>query len=195
MALFPFGVRQVRVASLLTDPVGGTTGPTYNTAIVFRGVQEMSFTIDQGNQVDLPGDDIILASSAQAGALRYTLRGGGIPWTGITMMFDAVSIASGTAPNDTLELAEKPTAAPPFHQIRAVAIAPDGGDVLIELPKAKVQGTFPPLGLVNGAFTTTEITGTGYPTDSIYAPTGANAITKRIRVFQRNGTAAVGTAA
>lgn len=186
-----FSIRDAKIAELLTDT--GATGPTYATALDFAGVQELSIAPDTGTQVDLRGDDTVIESIAQEGAMRFTLRGGGIPLDAISLIFDAVLTIAGTPPDTTTTFYERQNANKPYFRVRGLAVVPGQGEVVIELPKCLANGPIPPIGLVDGAFTTTEITGTALWTTATYG--GSPDLPRRVILLHRQGTAATGSAA
>ncbi len=161
----PFGVRDAKMRVVTADT--GTSGPTYSaTNIDIRGVTEIGFEPEEGDQVDAEGDDEILASETTAGAIRGTIRTTGIPYTAYAAIYNLTVAVTGTTPSEITSYTKPEVPNRPFFGLHGMSLAKGGGAVLVDMKKVKADGELPPFALTNGEFGTTEIPFTAYKTDS-----------------------------
>lgn len=132
-----FGVKELKIYPLLTDPVGGPA--TYGTGLPMTGAVSLTLngTIESKY---LKGDSVILDGDAVWDELVGTLEYRKLSLDVMQALLSTVEVTAGTTPNQTVAYTIKSTDTLKMFRIDGRALAADypSGDVLFSLPKCKL---------------------------------------------------------
>jgi hypothetical protein len=142
-----FGVKEMKVAKLLTDPTGAPPA-TYGTSIPLVGSQKMSLT-GVINSKFLRGDNMLLDADAVWDSLTATVDYAKISLDAMSVFYSTATVDSGTTPNQLATLGMKNTDVLQYFKLegRSASADPIAGDFLFSLWKCKLA-SFPTLGLM-----------------------------------------------
>src|SRR5258706_527309 len=144
MALTPvtrvFGVKEMKIYPLLTDPVGGTA--TYGTGVPLTGAVNLVLngTIDSKY---LKGDSIILDGDTVWDQLQGSVEYRKLSLDVMQVLLSTTEVTAGTTPSQTVTYSIKSTDTLKSFRIDGRALAADypAGDVLFSMPKCKLMDT------------------------------------------------------
>jgi hypothetical protein len=141
-----FGVKEMKIYALLTDPVGGPA--TYGTGVPLTGATKLTLngTIDSKW---LKGDSALLDGDAVWDQLEGTVEYRKLSLDAMQIFLSTVEVTAGTTPNQTVTYGIKSTDTLKTFRIDGRALAADypSGDVLFSLPKCKLMDV-PTMGLM-----------------------------------------------
>src|SRR4030042_3205126 len=92
---FVFGVKDCKIAKLLTDASGA---PTYDTSIDVPGIKGVTATLQVEEKV-LEGDEAVIDRRTQIKSVEFAVENGVIPLAACAVIFGGTSVVSGTTPN------------------------------------------------------------------------------------------------
>ena len=142
-----FGVKEMRIAKLLTDPTG-IPPATYGASVPLVGSQKLTIT-GAINTKFLRGDNMLLDSDTVWDSLSATVDYAKLSLDAMSVFYSTTTVDSGTTPNQLATLAMKNTDVLQYFKIegRAASADPIAGDILFSLWKCKLS-SFPTLGLM-----------------------------------------------
>jgi hypothetical protein len=157
-----FGVKEIRISKLQTDPAGGTA--TYAPSVVVTGSQRLllSGTI---KVVYLRGDNQLLDSDAVLETMTAALDYSKLNLDAMSVFFSTGTVDTGTTPNQIATWGPmKNTDTLNYFRIdaRAAGADPVAGDVWFPLYKCKLTA-FPPIGLAEEDYQRSALTVTVVP--------------------------------
>lgn len=141
-----FGLSDVKIAAW-------TSAGTYSTLVDVMSVQMMGVTL-QFSEAQLTGDDAITAQAARAIGGRCQIRFGGIN-------LDALAVLLGRATSTISSVVQQSVrggSRMPYIGIIGKALAEEGGDIWVYVPKAKLSGDFAIAMMEYGSFAIPEAT-------------------------------------
>lgn len=128
----PYGLRDVKVATLEAD---GTRG----TLVDLPNGRTFSFS-EEEEFAELRGDDKVVAKRGQGPNVEWELESGGISLEAYAIMNGGEVTTSGTAPNEVKTYKKKATDARPDFWVEGQAISEGGGDFHVVLYRCKADG-------------------------------------------------------
>lgn len=153
----PYGVRDIKLTQY-TDALGMVLG---QTSVDLPYVQTLNFT-EAEEFAELRGDDKLITTRGRGSMVNWDLESGGIASSAWAVFTGGSVVESGLAPNRVVELRKKATQARPWFRIDGKIISDSGGDVLVRIYRCRANGDIGS-NFVDGEFTTTSVTGVGYP--------------------------------
>lgn len=132
-----FGVKELKVYPLLTDPVGGTA--TYGTGVPLTGAVQLTLNGKLESKY-LKGDSVILDGDAVWDELDGTVEYRKLSLDAMQVLLSTTEVTAGTTPNQTVTYTIKSTDTLKTFRIDGRALAADypSGDVLFSLSKCKL---------------------------------------------------------
>lgn len=140
-----FGVKEVRLAQLLTDPAGGAA--TYGATVAVPGAKEVAIT-GVVNTKYLRGDNSLLDADAVFEHMEATFSFGKQNLDLYALMTDAAVVDAGVTPNQSSTWTFLRTTNLKYFQIDCRSVSADfiQGDVRFTLYKCKIMA-LPTMGL------------------------------------------------
>lgn len=153
----PYGVRDIKLTQYL-DALGMVLG---TTSVDLPYIQTLNFT-EAEEFAELRGDDKVITTRGRGSMVNWDLEAGGLATASWAVFTGGSVIARGLAPNRTIELQKKATQSRPWFRIDGKIISDSGGDILVRIYRCRANGDIRS-DFADGAFTTTNVTGVGYP--------------------------------
>lgn len=121
---FVFGVKDCKIAKLLTD---ASPGPTYDSIIDMPGVQEFGFK-PLVTEKKLKGDDITMDTRTTIEEVEISFKGAKVPLQALEIIFGGTYSKTGFTPNQIAKLAVKGADRPEYFKIEAQVVEVDEED-------------------------------------------------------------------
>jgi hypothetical protein len=154
MTSLPYGLRDVKIASL------GTDGATKGTLVDLPNARTFSFSEGEEFQ-ELRGDDKVVASRGSGPTVEWELESGGISLEALVVINGGSLEVTGTAPAEVRTYSKRTTDSRPYFFVEGQAISDSGGDFHVVLHRVKstdnVEGE-----LSDGEFWLTSAGGTAF---------------------------------
>jgi hypothetical protein len=125
----PYGVRDIKVATLTSAGVKGTP-------VALPNAQTLEFTEGTNTQV-LRGDDRVVAQRISLGDVEWTLAAGGINFAAAVIMFGGGITESGTTPAEKVAYTRNDQDVRPDFYLTGRALSESGGDFHLVFYRAK----------------------------------------------------------
>jgi hypothetical protein len=157
----PFGLRDVKLRPLVGEVAG--------TSVDLPNARTFSFA-EAESQVELRGDDGLVAIHGTGPSVNWELEGGGISFEAVATMYGGTITETGTTPAIVKTFSKKGKDSRPYFQVEGQAISDSGGDFHCKLYKCKAEGDLAGR-MADGAFWLTGAKGRALPTladDSLY---------------------------
>lgn len=132
MTSLPFGLRDIKIATLEAD---GTPG----TMIDLPNAQTMGFAENE-DYTELRGDDKVVAKRGNGVTIDWSMDSGGIALEAYVAMNGGTLLVSGVTPNVVKKYTKKSTDARPDFWAEGQAMSESGGDFHYVLERAKADG-------------------------------------------------------
>lgn len=153
----PYGVRDIKLTKYL-DALGMVLG---STSVDLPYIQTLNFT-EAEEFSELRGDDKLITTRGRGSMVNWDLESGGLASAAWAVFTGGSVIERGLTPNREVELQKKATQSRPWFRIDGKIISDSGGDVLVRIYRCRANGDITS-NFVDGEFTTTSVTGVGYP--------------------------------
>jgi len=153
----PYGVRDIKLTQY-TDALGMVLD---TVSVELPYIQTLNFT-EAEEFAELRGDDKLITTRGRGSMVNWDLESGGIAAEAWAVFTGGSVVESGLAPNRVVELRKKATQARPWFRIDGKIISDSGGDILVRIYRCRANGDIAS-NFVDGEFTTTSVTGVGYP--------------------------------
>lgn len=127
----PYGIRDVKVATLSNTGVKGTL-------VDLPNAQTLEFEETTTTQ-ELRGDDVVVAKRTTVDGGAWTLEAGGLSFEAAVIMFGLTLTSTGTTPNQKKTLTRKSGDAYPDFFAEGQVMSESGGDVHRVLPRCKAD--------------------------------------------------------
>jgi hypothetical protein len=139
-----FGIAELRIAKLLTDPAGAPPA-TYGASVPLVGSMKLTpaATI---NTKPLRGDSRLLDADSVYGEMTATLDWAKASLDALAVMFSTVVVDSGSTPNQLATWSHASTDTLNYFKLegRALSADPIAGDILVSFWKCKLSAFAPP---------------------------------------------------
>ena len=141
-----FGVKEMKIAKLLTDPTGAPPA-TYGSSVPLVGSKKLTIA-GSVNSKYLRGDNKLLDADAVLDSITATVDYAKLSLDAMSVMFTTATVDSGSTPNQlaTWQMANTDTMNYFKIEGRAASADPIAGDILFSLWKCKIA-SFPTIGL------------------------------------------------
>lgn len=153
----PYGVRDLKLTQYI-DALGTVLG---TASVDLPYIQTLNFT-EAEEYAELRGDDKLITTRGKGSMVNWDLESGGLPIAAWSVFTGGDVIESGMTPNRIIELQKRSTVQRPWFRIDGKIISDSGGDVLVRIYRCRANGDIK-AGFQDGDFTTTQVTGVGYP--------------------------------
>lgn len=150
-----FAAKDAKLFPLTADPAGGS--PTYGTGIDVPGLKTVTISGDV-NTAELRGDNTKLDSQSTLGNITVAMEFAKLSHAILSAVLNAVSVASGTAPNQTDVWTLLGSSGFNYVGLTACSVGADSitGDVMFSAYKLMLS-SFPELGLEEEDYKTNSI--------------------------------------
>jgi Fibronectin type III domain len=153
----PYGVRDIKLTQY-ADALGMVLG---TTSVDLPYIQTLNFA-EAEEFTELRGDDKLITTRGKGALVNFDLEAGGIAPKAWAIFTGGSVVETGTTPNRKVELRKKATSARPWFRIDGKIISDSGGDVVTRIYRCRITADVT-TNFVDGEFTTTAVTGVGYP--------------------------------
>lgn len=134
-----YGLREVKISKLLTDPSGGSA--TYDNPVALPAAQTIEIT-PEIQSAQLEGDDTIVALFAQLDGFKGKIGYGKANLDAEAVLLGGTRADSGTTPNQIAELTHSSGQSLPYFKIEGRVVDADGAstDIYLQILKCRVTG-------------------------------------------------------
>lgn len=178
---YTYNCRKIAASKLTADT--GTSGPTYDSAIVSDAAQMIGVDEESGDELTLDGNGGVVATVATPGAKTWAMRHGGIQPELFAMVYDMNMVTEGSGSSLVITLYPKEAPSLPYFKLEGIGDNRNGGDQKLIVYKCKANPrTLPPVTLEAGSFVEIEMDGTFEWTASTIADAAHNTTATKLLI-------------
>lgn len=182
-----YNIKQLVIAPIVSDPVGGTSGPTYGNKVVWTGAQSINLNLNQ-EQTTLLGDGIPLDSQSSLDAVEVQVEVARVTPEVESAIYNMARVKTPT--KDQLIFHEDSGAAYVGVWARTDKVGRNGEDMVLWLPRVTFAGL--QRNQAQRAYRTNQFSGqalfteSSYPIETVGSDNIAKTVYKRIIVHETN---------